>query len=209
MATMNEEYYVLENGEKTGPFSYDELIERGLEIDTQVLMPDAETWQNASYVPAFSEYFEAQGYYFPTEDNLAGFGWRTLAFFVDYMIVSAIAVLIDLQAGWVTLPAKPTLTMLPERTMYIVEMSFCVLFLVYHSLFEATDSRGSIGKRMCSLKVVDEDGRRINLVKALLRNLGALLSFMFYGLPFLTIFFSERKQTWYERLAKTYMIRVE
>lgn len=207
---MNEAYYVLEDGEKTGPFSYEELIEREIDIDTQVSTPQDETWQNASYLPEFIEYFESQGYNFPTEENLAGFGWRILAFVIDYMIVSILSVFVCLQSGWLQLPAKPTLNMMfPEKTMYLIEAVFGVIFLLYHTFAEAIHSRGSLGKRICSLKVVDEDGRRLTLVKAFLRNLGALLSFMFWGLPFITALFSPQKQAWYERLLKTYMIRVD
>ncbi|MDB5010609.1 MAG: hypothetical protein JWQ06_1398, partial [Mucilaginibacter sp.] len=82
-----------------------------------------------------------------------------------------------------------------------------VLFLIYNGLFEATATRGSLGKKLFNLKVVDEDGRQLTFLKAMARNFGALLSFMLYGLPFLTLFLSEHKQTWYDRLAKTYTIR--
>jgi len=66
---MNDEYYILEDGEKVGPFSFDELTARGVDIDSSILVPGSDTWQNASYLPEFSEYFEAQGFYFPTEGN--------------------------------------------------------------------------------------------------------------------------------------------
>lgn len=210
---MSDEYYVLEDGEKTGPFTFNELIDRGLEIDTSVLIPTADTWQNASYLPEFNGYFETRGFYFPTEDNLANAGWRILAFIIDYIFVSVIAIIIALQAGWVVLPTSATLNPLnntmPQRSMLIVEASFSVVFLIYHTLFEISVMRGGIGKKICGLKVVDEDGRGLTFIKALSRNFGALLSFMVYGLPFFTLFFSEHKQTWYERLVRTYMIKTE
>jgi uncharacterized RDD family membrane protein YckC len=211
---MNDEYYILENGEKMGPFSFNELIKKGIEIDTSIATSSAGEWQNASYLPEFNEYFESQGFYFPTEDNLAGFGWRMLAFFIDYIIVSLIAVIIILKAGWVTFPTSPALNMaftniMSPKAMMIIEANFAFVFLVYHTLCEASKLRGSVGKKICGLKVVDADGKRINIIKALARNLGAFLSFMLYGLPFFTLFFSAHKQTWYDRLAKTYMIKIE
>jgi uncharacterized RDD family membrane protein YckC len=210
---MDDEYYVLEDGEKTGPFTFNELIDREINVDTPVLIPSVDTWQNASYLPEFNDYFEAKGFYFPTEDNLATVGWRILAFIIDYIFVSAIAITIALQAGWVVLPTSaklnPLNNIIPERSMLIIEVSFSVMFLIYHTLFEVSGMRGGIGKKICGLKVVDEDGRGLTLIKALSRNFGVLLSFMVYGLPFFTLFFSEHKQTWYERLVKTYMIRIE
>ncbi len=213
---MNEEYYVLEDGEKVGPFTYNELIERGLDVDTSVLTPLTDAWQNASYLPQFSEYFEAMGYYFPTEDNLANAGWRTIAFIIDYIIVSVITMFIALNAGLFKLPATTTfnpaaaLSMLSQRTIYTMEASLAIVFLLYNILFEST-ARGSIGKRICGLKVVDEDGRKLTLVKTFLRNVGALTAFNIFGLVFLIVsfFFRDLRQTWYERLTKTYVIKPE
>jgi uncharacterized RDD family membrane protein YckC len=211
---MEAEYYVLEDGEKAGPFTYSELVERGMDIDTQVLTPLSDTWQSASYVHEFSEYFEANGYYFPTEGNLAGAAWRILAFVIDYMAISLIAGFIEAETGWIKLPKTITIDtamagQLPRGLMVILFALFAAVYILYHSLFEVSGLRATIGQRICGLKVVDEDGRRIHFLRAIFRNIGGILSCMLYCLPFLTLFLSERKQTWYERLAKTYMIRVE
>src|ERR1700744_1693970 len=151
---MNDEYYILEDGEKLGPFSFNELTARGVDIDSSILVPGSDTWQNASYLPEFSEYFESQGFYFPTEGNLANFGWRTLAFTIDYIIISLIAGLIDVNAGWLVFPKSasinPTavLNSMPQRSLMIIELSFVIVFLVYNILLEASNMRGSFGKKM-------------------------------------------------------------
>jgi len=192
---MNEEYYVLENGEKTGPFTFNELTERGLDVDTSVSTPGSDTWQNASYLPEFNEYFEKQGHYFPTEDNIAHFGWRTLAFIIDYMIISLVAGTIDIKAGWLVLPATakfdPAALMnaIPERSLVIIEISFVLLFLLYNVLLEASNARASFGKKLCGLKVVDADGRKLTFIMALLRNIGAVTAYNIFALFFLIISF--------------------
>ena len=214
---MNDEYYILEDGEKAGPFSFDELTERGIDIDSSILVPGSDTWQNASYLPEFNEYFESQGFYFPTEGNLAGFGWRTLASVIDYIVVSLIAGLIDIKAGWLVFPAStafnPTLmlTNLSQRSLMIIELSFVVVFVLYNTIFEATDMRGSIGKRTCGLKVVDADGRKLSFLMAVARNIGAVTVYHIFGLIFLIIsfFFSDRQQTWYDKQTKAYVIKPE
>jgi hypothetical protein len=53
-----------------------------------VLSPKADDWQRASDLPEFFEYFEAKGVYFPTEDNLATFWWRLLAYLIDSVLIS-------------------------------------------------------------------------------------------------------------------------
>ena len=214
---MSEEYYLLEDGEKKGPFAFNELIQRGIEIDTPVLLPGADEYQNASYLPEFMEYFDKQGYHFPTEDNLAGFGWRTLAFVIDYMVISIIAGFVCIKSGLLVVPPtgsfdpKAFFNTLPQHTVLMIEATVAIVFLIYNVLFEATGMRGSLGKRLCGLKVVDADGRRVNVGIAFLRNVGALTAYNPFGLIILIIIFFAGKyqQTWYERLLKTYMIKAE
>jgi len=204
---MSEEYYVLENGEKTGPFSFNELTARGLDVDTSISTPGSDTWQNASYLPEFNEYFEAQGYYFPTEDNIAGFGWRVLAFIIDNILLSFLIVNIHIPGfEFPRATSMAELSKIPVRSLMLLNLSFGVVFIVYNTVFEASKLRGSIGKMVCRLQVVDEDGKKLTVLKALGRNFGAILSSMIYGLPFLTYFFSEQKQTWYDKLMKAYTI---
>lgn len=212
---MNEEYYVLEDGEKVGPFSFNQLINRGIDIDTPVSAPGDDNWHNASYLPEFIAYFETQGYNFPTEDNLAGFGWRTLAFIIDYMILSLVTGTICVKAGLLVFPASAKfdpamfLNTLSQRSLLTIEACFVAVFLCYNVLFEASGIRGSIGKKVCGLKVVDADGRKLGIGMVFLRNLGAVTAYNLFGLIFLIInyFVAGHQQTWYERLGKTYMIK--
>jgi hypothetical protein len=85
---MNNQYYILVDNEQSGPFSYDELTEMELDVHTRVLSPLADTWQDACDLPEFYPYFESRGIYLPTGDNLASFGWRFLAYVIDYVILS-------------------------------------------------------------------------------------------------------------------------
>jgi hypothetical protein len=75
---MTDSYFVFKNNQEEGPFTLEEVMETGLDVDTMVLSPLADDWQRASDLPEFFEYFEAKGLYFPTEDNLATF-WTLFA----------------------------------------------------------------------------------------------------------------------------------
>lgn len=202
---MNDEYYILEDENKTGPFSFREVTERDIDIHTRILAPRANEWQYASELPEFNEYFEAKGIYFPTVDNLAGFGRRTLAFFIDYFAIYFLVEIIETQMGWVVLPTKYTIGAPVPTSMYILYLSFFVTFLLYNTIFEASNLKASIGKIICRLNVVDINGSRLTPVKALGRTFGILLSVTIW-LPFLSIFFSEHRQAWYDNLAKAYII---
>lgn len=202
---MNDEYYLLEDENKTGPFTYDEVTERDIDIHTRVLAPQATEWQYASELPEFNEYFESKGIYFPTADNLAKFGRRALAFIIDYLILFIPIEIIMIRMGLIILPSTAQFIMPSQHAIMVLQVSFSIAFLIYNTLFEAA-LKGSLGKKICRLSVVDIDGKSPSVAKAFTRNLGALLSLIIYGLPFLSILFSEHRQAWYDSLAKTYVI---
>lgn len=205
---MNNEYYILEDEEQQGPFSFDELIKRDIDIHTSILAPKASEWQYASELPELYEYFEAKDIYFPTLDNLASPGWRTLAFIVDYLLLSVIVEVIALQLGWVTLPTTGKFVLPENDIMFKMQALFYGLYLTYNVLFEMTGWKATIGKKICGLRVIDVNGEKISILQSVGRNFGAILSIALTMAPFLSIFGSEYKQQWYDNLAKTYMIKV-
>jgi uncharacterized RDD family membrane protein YckC len=213
---MNNEYYLVEGEEKKGPYTYQELINMGIDIYTEIFVGSNEESIYASYLPEFSEYFEKLGYVFPTENNIAHPVLRTIAFIIDYMIVSAVVIIVILKLGLITLPVNAnfdpaeTLKMLSSKNIYIIEGSLITTFFLYNIIFESI-LHGSVGKLICGLKVVDEDGQRLSLTKTFLRNCGALTIFHLLGMIVLIVSFFYRpvRQTWYERLTKTYVIKLE
>ena len=205
---MNDEYYILEGEEQVGPFSFDELITRDIDIHTSILAPGANKWQYASELPELYEYFEAKDIYFPTLDNLASAGWRTLAFIVDYLLLSVIVEVIALQLGWVKLPTTGKFVLPEQDIMFKMQLVFYAVYLTYNVLFELTGWKATIGKKICGLRVIDVNGEKISILQSLGRNVGAILSIALTMVPFLSIFGSEYKQQWYDNLAKTYMIKI-
>ncbi len=211
---MNNEYYIIEGGEKKGPYTFNELINMEIDIYTEISVGVDKEAVYASYLPELSEYFEDQGYIFPTEGNVANIGWRILAFVIDYVIISIIVMTCLVNFGLLKLPASTQLTtaealkMFSSKDIYNIEICLAAVFLLYNIIFEST-LRGSIGKLICGLKVVDEDGQKLSLVKTLLRNIGAITALNMIGLIIVTIsfFYKEVNQTWYERLTKTYVIK--
>lgn len=206
---MNDEYYILEGEEKIGPLSFDELTKRDIDIHTSILAPGEKKWQYASELPELYEYFEAKDIYFPTLDNLATAGWRTLAFIIDYLLLSVIVEVIALQLGWVTLPTTGKFVWPDNDTMFKMQALFYGIYLGYNVLFEMTGWKATIGKKVCGLRVIDVNGEKISILQSLGRNFGAILSIALTMIPFLSIFGSEYKQEWYDNLAKTYMIKIK
>ena len=206
---MFNDYYLSVDGEKTGPYTTKELMDMGLEIHSKILTPSADTWQDASELPEFFEYFEAAGYYFPTEDNLASFWRRLLAYVIDYVLIS---VFISLYAsGYIlriqAITLKPTpsdadISVLTQFTLY-----YFLVYCLYHTLCESTPLRGSLGKKLCKAVVVDADGRRLGVGRAMIRNFSKIISFTAFGIGFLNILWNGHRQAWHDMIAKTYVIK--
>jgi uncharacterized RDD family membrane protein YckC len=205
-------YFILEDGEQTGPFTFDELMDMGLDIHTRVLTSSADGWQDACDMPEFFEYFEAQGIYFPTLDNLASFWWRLLAFLIDYVILSFILQLIFfiLASNGITFNLKSLddLLKLSVSKLLILQLISSGTLIIYNAAGEASAMKGSLGKRVCRMVVVDADGVGLTFLNALARSFGKVLSLIFWGLGFLSIFFTEHRQALHDILAKTYVVKL-
>ncbi|MEO8887565.1 MAG: RDD family protein [Mucilaginibacter sp.] len=204
---MNNQYYILENEIQSGPFTFDELVEKDIDIHTKVLTPTNE-WQYASELPEFYEYFESKGVYFPTQDNLATAGWRILAFFIDYILLVILIEVAAVESGMLVLPTVTSgrFVMPPSNTVMMIQAVFYVTYLIYNTLFELTGWQGSIGKKICGLRVVDANGQKIGFIRSAGRNLGSILSLVLL-VPYLSMLFSEYKQQWYDNLANAYIIK--
>src|ERR1700759_326110 len=87
---MADQYYILEDGEQSGPFSLDELIDAAPDIHTRVLSTRENSWQDACDLPDLYDYFRGMGVHFPTESNLASPLVRLGAFIIDFILAAII-----------------------------------------------------------------------------------------------------------------------
>ena len=208
---MTDNYYILQDGEQAGPFTGYELMEMGLDVDTMLLPAMSSKWQKASDLPEFNPYFEAKGIYFPTLDNLATFWWRLLAYAIDcvvlYLLINILVMLLVAFGPVENLLTKiqkfDTKDPINQLTLNLIGFALSV---VYNTIFEATSMRGSIGKKICKLAVVDADGRRLGIGQAFLRNLYKFISGAALCLGYLNVFWDEHRQGWHDQWARTYVI---
>lgn len=208
---MNEQYFILVDGEQAGPYTFNELVEKEPDLHTRVMAPSADTWQDACDVPELFEYFRGMGYHFPTEDNLASYWWRLLAFAIDLLLMSfVISFILPIlnQKGILHINLTsfdPYKTSVHDVT--VIQVLFNLLLLLYNAGCEASSMKGSLGKKACGLVVVDQDGEGLKFGTALLRSFGKVLSIYFWGLGTLSIFWTEGKQALHDIIAKTYVVR--
>jgi uncharacterized RDD family membrane protein YckC len=208
---MGNDYYILEDGEQTGPYTFEELTDMDPDIHTRILSPLADGWQDACDLPELYPYFEAQGIYLPTGDNLATFWWRLLAFVIDYFILSFllgfILILLPSFGLNIKIQSIDDVFKLSENEKTTLEIITYLMLIIYNSVCEASAMKGSIGKRVFKLVVVDIDGQGLSFLNALLRSAGKVVSLFFYGLGFVSIFFTEHHQAFHDYLAKTYVVK--
>ncbi|HTI61144.1 RDD family protein [Mucilaginibacter sp.] len=201
-------YYLIEGNEQIGPFSHTELMERGLSPDEMVLSPLTNEWSAASNLPELNNYFTSQGIYFPTKVNAANFWWRLLAYIIDYVMLIIVFGVAGTFLGFIeAYTGIQTESLFDDSSDLTLKLLLVVCFFLYHSIFESTRAQGSVGKIICQLKVVDAEGRRIRLRRALGRNLAKILSSIMCGIGYLLIFWNDRHQALHDQIAKTYIVR--
>jgi uncharacterized RDD family membrane protein YckC len=80
-------------------------------------------------------------------------------------------------------------------------------YLVYCAVMEATALRGTLGKLLLGIEVVNSDGSALSFSQAAKRNLLKILSFLVCGLGCLWIAWSPKKQSWHDMLAGTFVVK--
>ncbi|RYU86840.1 RDD family protein [Mucilaginibacter terrigena] len=209
LITMTENnYYIFNKDKEEGPYTLEEVLDMYLDVDTMVLSPLANDWQRASDLPEFFEYFEARGIYFPTEDNLAGFGWRLLAYIADTFIMSY-PVSFFKPATFTTVYNRAIeghATVDDLILMLKYNFTSFLIIAAYHALCEFSPLQGSIGKKMFRLVVVDSEGRKLSFIRALLRNLGKFISATVFMVGYLAVLWDDHKQAWHDKWARTYVL---
>lgn len=205
---MEENYYIFNHDHEEGPYTLEEIMEMEPDVNAMILSPRATDWHRASDLPEFFEYFELRGFYFPTEDNLASFWIRLLAYLIDSILLSIL--ISALAPGFVmeTLEAMKADTITPDATFARIKFNLIVFVIatLYNTLCEASEMRGSIGKKLCRLVVSDEDGSKLSIRKALVRNLGKFVSGLALWIGYLAVLWDSRNQAWHDKWAKTYVL---
>ena len=91
----------------------------------------------------------------------------------------------------------------------VLEMAWLVLPALYYILFESSRLQATPGKLLCRMRVTDLHGNRIDALRATGRYLGKYLSLLIFGIGFLMVAWTRRKQGLHDILAGTFVIRRE
>jgi uncharacterized RDD family membrane protein YckC len=222
------EYYILEKGEKLGPFTPEELMDRPLEPSDVLLLPMQNQGTPAYDMPEFDAYFKSEGIYYPTKQNTSSYMLRLPAFIIDYFIIFFGAFLL----AAITIPgyiARFEQEIMPVPFNYdkyianiakyqnvelVLQFVVLAILILYHAACESGRLRGSVGKYVMGLVVVDELGYSLTFWQALKRNLGKIiyevaglvvgpLSYLFY----LRMIWGDRHQAVHDQLSRCYVVK--
>jgi uncharacterized RDD family membrane protein YckC len=147
----------------------------------------------------------------------AGFVSRLVAFVIDVILVSVGAVLfsaiIDLVLRFFGLGAQVLKLMTPGQVMDLMNQAVVLLagiatilfipcyFIVFWVLVGATP-----GKQVLGLKVIHDDHPHVAWARAIVRFVGYFISAIPFFMGFWWVLFDRRRESWHDKLAKTYVI---
>jgi uncharacterized RDD family membrane protein YckC len=114
---------------------------------------------------------------------LAGFWIRLLAMLLDFILVGGVLAVLRAQK------------------------LFLFVWLVYHVGFWIWKSM-TIGDIIVGIKCVRTDGQPMNVAASIIRALASVFSAMAFGLGFFWAGWDRQKQSWHDKIAGTYMVKV-
>ena len=131
--------------------------------------------------------------------ELAGFLTRALAVFIDAFFLVMILMILGLIAAAVGGG---------ERAQ--AYQSFGLIVPVAYSWYFWTRRDGRTpGKFALGIRVVKADGTAISDTDAVIRAIGYQVSALLCGLGYIWAIFDKNNQTWHDKLAGTYVVRVQ
>lgn len=204
---MINEYYILRQNEKEGPYTHLELMEIGIRTDDFILSPLADGMTQASDLPEFQEYFRSIGVFMPEPRTVASFWWRLLAFIIDYIVTILLITILLSTISIIAALVHHRIDTASNDFDLLTRVIFSLGLVFYHSIFELTELQGGLGKYICKMMVVDGTGQRLTAGQAFGRNFSKLISSFLCGLGFLNVLWSPMKQGWHDQMAKAYVVR--
>jgi uncharacterized RDD family membrane protein YckC len=94
-----------------------------------------------------------------------------------------------------------------EGVQQLFNLVNIVVSWLYYALQESGPHQATLGKRICGLKVIDQNGQRISFGRASGRYFGMILSGCTCGIGYLMAAWTERKQALHDMMAGTFIIR--
>lgn len=138
----------------------------------------------------------------PSSQQYAGFGVRLVAHLIDGFIISLFTNIIYWVTGY-------------DYDKGIIEIIYSpggflafLLTLGYFVYFETSDKQATLGKSIMGLKVIRQDGQKMQASDSIIRYLSKILSAFIFMIGYIMVIFDDQKRSLHDRIAKTYVVKV-
>lgn len=146
-----------------------------------------------------------------TNLQLADGGKRFIAFLIDAILLTVVVSIVFGILATIGIIGATTTETSDSAGMVAAIMGASLLMQVvslalqvgYFTYMESSERQATIGKSAMGLIVADENGNRLDTQKALIRNISRLVSGFICLIGYLMAFFTEKKQTLHDIIAKT------
>ena len=152
----------------------------------------------------------------------AGFWLRFVAYIIDYIIIWTVQAFVaipilgaigihfaqnagDLEAMGETEIMEMIATAVAAASA--TALLTAILVIIYYTLMETSKYQATIGKLALGLIVTDENGGKLDVPKALIRNVSKIISSMILMVGYIMAGFTEKKQALHDIIAKTLVVR--
>lgn len=136
---------------------------------------------------------------FIENEKYAGFIKRLVAGLLDIVFVTIFTYLL-------LILVDKYITKITIENLYIAIIIFIPLYILWNAIGERISWRGSLGKYIVGLQVVDEYENPVTFPKALIRNITKILNVVTLGIGFLLSAFPPSKQALNDKVSHTYVI---
>jgi len=137
--------------------------------------------------------------------NLAGLNSRALAFFIDLILISIVA-LLAFGAGTSLLGDSSLEPLDVERVFVPI---YLLLFFLGSAYFVILHGYGgkTIGKMLLGIRLITEQGDSVGFWKSFVRWIGYYISTAFLFIGFIWPIFDSRAQSWHDKIAGTFVVK--
>jgi len=217
-----DKYYIVEKGQKSGPFSAEELKQKGLHRDTLVWTEGLDNWTKAENIPMLKEVLRATPPPIPnteepkketvppqiSEPQGKYFGYvlaRRRERFFAYLVQAIIIItpfLIIFGTEFLEEDSRGDLSSYVTETV-IGAIFGAILGVIFYPIWS-----GNLGHKIFGLKVISaEDGSDYNTARQ-----GAIREFIkeIFGaviIPIIWLLWDKDKQNLYDKVIKTYVVK--
>ncbi len=125
-----------------------------------------------------------------TQSSNVGFWPRVGAYLLDNLIIFAVQFVIGMIA--------------PKINVFGI-----IIAVIYFVYFWTQQNGQTLGHKVLGIRVVREDGKPIDIVTAIIRYIGYIVSGIVIGLGFLWVIWDPKKQGWHDKMAGTIVVKAK